>query len=155
MLTEVGRVVAVEEQAVWVETIRKSTCGSCAAQAGCGHGLLNRLGDGRANRVRVLPGTAAPEDCRLNDQVRISIPESLLLRGSFVVYILPLVGMLGGAAVATTVYPGAGDVPAFTGAALGFLCGLALVRWHAIRHRDDRSLQPTLVEVLGPAVQPG
>ena len=44
MLIETGRVVAVEanEEALWVETIRQSTCGSCAANKGCGHGLLNR-----------------------------------------------------------------------------------------------------------------
>ncbi len=34
------------------------------------------------------------------------------------------------------------------GAACGFACGFALVRWHAGHHRDDESLQPTLVEVL-------
>ena len=44
MLLETGRVVAVDADSVWVETIRRTTCGSCAVQKGCGHGLLNQLG---------------------------------------------------------------------------------------------------------------
>ena len=32
--------------------------------------------------------------------------------------------------------------------------GFVLVRWHAWRHRDDRSLQPTLLEVLRPLKAP-
>jgi len=40
MLRESGRVVAIESDAVWVETIRSSLCGSCAAKAGCGQDYL-------------------------------------------------------------------------------------------------------------------
>ena len=39
-IIESGRVVAVEETGVWVETIRSSACGSCAARSGCGHRTL-------------------------------------------------------------------------------------------------------------------
>jgi sigma-E factor negative regulatory protein RseC len=41
MLTEQARVVALDAETVWVETIRQSSCGSCSARAGCGHGMLN------------------------------------------------------------------------------------------------------------------
>ena len=54
MLVETGRVVAVEEDSLWVETIRQSTCGSCAAQKGCGHGLLNRYADGKRGYIQHL-----------------------------------------------------------------------------------------------------
>ena len=33
-LSETGRVVAVESDAVWVEEDRSSACGKCAARAG-------------------------------------------------------------------------------------------------------------------------
>ncbi|GIR82921.1 MAG: hypothetical protein CM15mP84_06690 [Cellvibrionales bacterium] len=35
-LTETGRVVAIESDAVWVEADRSSACGKCAARAGVG-----------------------------------------------------------------------------------------------------------------------
>ena len=150
MLIETGRVVAVDSDGLWVETIRQSTCGSCAAQKGCGHGLLNRLSDGRRGYIRVLPGGQAEGVCSVDDKVRIGIPEEVILRGSLIVYMLPLVCMLAGAATAVGLAPGSQDVLAALGAAGGFGLGFVLVRWHAWRHRDDRSLQPTLLEVLRP-----
>ena len=78
MLSETGRVVAVEADGLWVETIRRSSCGSCSARRGCGHGLLNRLGDGRNNLVRVLPGGLATEDFAVDDEVLIALPESVI-----------------------------------------------------------------------------
>ena len=74
MLVETGRVVAVDPDGVWVETIRQSTCGSCAAQQGCGHSLLNRISDGKRSYIRVLSGAQNCEQCRVDDQVRISTP---------------------------------------------------------------------------------
>ena len=148
MLVETGRVVAVEGDALWVETIRQSTCGSCAARKGCGHGLLNRIGDGRTGYVRVLSGESAACEAAVDDQVRISIPEQVILRGSVVVYVLPLLCMLAAAATAHGLWPARPDLAAAAGAALGLGLGFALVRLHAWRHRDDRSLQPTLLEVL-------
>ena len=150
MLTETGRVVAVDLDGLWVETIRQSTCGTCAAQQGCGHSLLNRITDGKRSYIRVLPGYRDPGDCSVDDRVRISIPEEVILRGSLIVYMLPLLCMLGGATAAVGLIPGSQDVLAALGAAFGFVLGVALVRWHAWRHRDDCSLQPTLVEVLQP-----
>ena len=154
MLIETGRVVAVDPDGLWVETIRQSTCGTCAAQKGCGHSLLNKLSDGKRGYIRVLPGSRSPQECSVDDQVRISIPEEVILRGSLIVYMLPLACMLAGAAAAVGLAPGSQDVLAAIGAAVGFGLGFALVRWHAWRHRDDRSFQPTLLEVLQPGAAP-
>ena len=153
-MIETGRVVAVEEDGLWVETIRQSTCGSCTARKGCGHSLINSLSDGRRSYVRVLPGQHAVSDCGVDDQVRFSIPEEVILRGSVVVYILPLACMLLGAVLAANLLQGEQDLLAAGGAVAGFLAGFALVRWHAWRHRGDASLQPTLVEILRPGIQP-
>ena len=144
----------MESDGLWVETIRKSTCGSCAAQKGCGHGLLNRLYDGRRGLVRVLPGDLALQDCRVHDEVRISIPEEVILRGSMIAYVMPLLCMLGGAALAVQVFTGSEDVLAACGALAGLGLGFGLLRWHARRHHNDANFQPVLVEVLRPLGQP-
>jgi len=150
VLIETGRVVAVEadDEALWVDTIRQSTCGSCAANKGCGHGLLNRVADGRTGYVRVLSGVVSARQCAVDDQVRISIPEQVILRGSMLVYMLPLIFMLAGAASVDVVWSAAGQAGTVVGAMLGLALGFALVRWHAWRHRQDSTLQPTVLEVL-------
>jgi sigma-E factor negative regulatory protein RseC len=156
MLIETGRVVAVngDEEALWVETIRQSTCGSCAANKGCGHGLLNRISDGRTGYIRVLSGAVAARQCAIDDQVRISIPEQIILRGSMIVYMLPLLCMLAGAMGADVFWPVAGQFVAVAGAVAGLALGFTLVRWHAWRHRQDSGLQPTVLEVLPQATLP-
>lgn len=148
MLTETARVVAVESDSLWVETIRQSTCGSCAAQKGCGHGLLNQIAPGRRNYVRVLPGECSTADCNIDDQVLISIPEEVILRGSMIAYVLPVLCMMLGAALSVTLLRGNEDVLAALGALAGLAVGFALVRWHGLVHRNDDSFQPTLVQVV-------
>lgn len=147
MLTETGRVVAVEQDGLWVETIRQSTCGSCTARSGCGHGLMNRIGEGKRGYIRVLPGDKQPGDCQVDDQVRISIPEEVILRGSFIVYMLPIFGMLSGAAFTSSMVSGS-DFAALIGAVAGFCAGVGVVRWYSHLHRNDSQLQPVLLEVL-------
>jgi sigma-E factor negative regulatory protein RseC len=148
MLLETGRVVAVETDGVWVETVRQTTCGSCAAQKGCGHGMMNRISEGRRSLVRALPGKVQPADCAVDDEVSISIPEEVILRGSLVVYILPLLAMLLGAWVGASMLPLTEDAAGGLGAVCGFALGIALVRWHALRHRNDSALQPVLMAVV-------
>lgn len=148
MLLETGRVVAVETDGVWVETINKTSCGSCAAQKGCGHGMMNRISEGRRSLIRALPGKVLPMDCSVDDEVSISIPEEVILRGSLLVYILPLITMLGGAWAGAAVIPLSEDAAGGLGAILGFALGFGLVRWHAFRHRNDQSLQPVLMAIV-------
>tara|TARA_B100001540_G_scaffold303325_1_gene311814 strand:- start:272 stop:745 length:474 start_codon:yes stop_codon:yes gene_type:complete len=148
MLTETGRVVAVESDSLWVETIRKSTCGTCAARKGCGHGLLNSMSDGSRGYVRVLPGDQSLSACAVDDEVLISIPEEVLLRGSMIAYVLPLLCMLGGAVAAVEWLPGGQDALAAGGAIAGLALGFGLVRWHALRHRGDTRYQPVLLRVV-------
>jgi len=154
MLTETGRVVALEKDGLWVETIRKSTCGSCAVRKGCGHGLLNRMADGQRGYIRVLPGDQSVHNIRINDQVLIGIPEEVILRGSFVAYVLPLLSMLLGAIVAANWLPGASDLSALLGAASGLGLGFLLVRWHGSHHRLDPAYQPVLQGAVGSSAEP-
>jgi sigma-E factor negative regulatory protein RseC len=154
MLTEVGRVVAVETEALWVETIRRTTCGSCAAQKGCGHGLLNRVTDGKRSYIRVLPGAVATTACSVDDEVIISIPEEIILRGSLIAYVLPLVCMMTGAVGLAGIIPDQQDMAAALGALGGLAVGFGLVRWHGLTHRHDPGFQPVLLKVIQPTADP-
>ncbi len=148
MLLERGEVVAVDDDAVWVQTLRRSTCGSCSARQGCGHSLLESVGAQRQHRVRVLAGRLTPAECRVGDTVVIAIPESLLLKASFLLYLLPVCVMLAGAAGGAWLWPQQ-ELASLAGAALGLILGLAIVRWHGHRHAADASLQPTLESNCG------
>ncbi|WP_158249959.1 SoxR reducing system RseC family protein [Zhongshania marina] len=143
MITETGRVVGVEDNALWVETIRRSTCGSCSAQKGCGQGLMNKATDGRRNQLRVLLGSQSAENFHINDEVEISIPERALIGGAMMVYLLPLITMIVGMGAASQY--AVGDVAAAVGALLGFMLGMALVRLHAAYIQNKPAFQATVV----------
>lgn len=145
MLTETARVVAVEPGKLWVETIRQSVCGTCAAQKGCGHGLLNQISDGHRNYLQVFTTDFSPDEFQIDDQVTIGVPERLMLRGSVVLYLLPLACMLLAALTLPTLLPVVAELASIGGAAGGFAVGLLLVRWHASSHQDNPDFQPRLL----------
>ena len=149
MITETGRVVGIEDKALWVETIRRSTCGSCAAQKGCGQGLMNKFTDGRRNQLRVLLGSLSVDTFHLNDEVEISIPERALIGGAMMVYLLPLITMIAGMGLVSNY--ASGDVAAALGALGGFLLGMALVRLHAMYIQNKPAYQATVVAKFPPA----
>lgn len=93
MIVESAQITAIKDGALWVEAVQRSTCGACVAEKGCGQRLLARL-SGKTLRLRVLPGERPLKDYQLGDTVEIGIPEDVVVRGSLLVYILPLLAML-------------------------------------------------------------
>ena len=143
MIEERGRVVDVEPGAVWVETLRQSTCSSCAANAGCGQGVLQRLGAGASRgQVRAL----CDLHLSMGDSVVLGLREDLLLKSALMFYLLPLLGLLSGALLAQCY--GLSDSWLIVAGLAGFLAAWLLVRRHARRHSDDPASQPVVLRAL-------
>lgn len=140
MIEEQGRVVAVEDGAVWVETLRRSTCSGCSANSGCGQGLMEKLGVGqRRGYVRALSDL----QLAVGDGVTIGIREDLVLRSALRVYLLPLLGLFAGAMLAEWL---ALDESFVILAGLsGFFATWWLVRWRSRCHEHDPACQPVVL----------
>ncbi len=91
MIEESGLVVATENGDAWVETSRRSSCGSCEA-GGCGTGALSQVLGRKSQRLRVKN----PLGAKTGEQVVLGITESALIRGSLAVYLVPLLALMGG-----------------------------------------------------------
>jgi sigma-E factor negative regulatory protein RseC len=96
MIEELGKVVAVEDDWAWVETERKTVCGQCAANKGCGTSVLAKVFGQKTNAIAVVKSLPV----KIGDQVVIGIDENSLVKGSLLIYALPLVlfiafGLLG------------------------------------------------------------
>lgn len=144
MIEETGRVVAVEENSVWVETIRKSACDSCASQKGCGHSVLAKLGDGK-NHVRVL--TDHLNDCPLaiGDDVIIGVPEDVVVIGSMIAYLMPLLCLLVFSVVGQLVWVSEGYT--ILAGMLGLGVGFVFVRLHFVVRKNDIRFQPSILRL--------
>ncbi|MGD8176945.1 SoxR reducing system RseC family protein [Marinimicrobium sp. ARAG 43.8] len=143
MISETGRIVAVENEGLWVETIQRSTCGSCAAEKGCGQSLMSKLLGHSSYLWVVLEGRDA-SDYRIGEEVSIGVPETVVVRGSLFVYLVPLLAMVAGSGLAQHLW--GSDGLSAIGAVLGLVAGGALVRWRAYQTRYDRRLQPVLLD---------
>lgn len=143
MIEERGRVVAVEAGAVWVATVRKSTCSSCSAQKGCGQGLLDNLGLGsRRGFVRALSNLPVG----VGDSVVIGVREDLLVRGSMLVYLLPLLGLFAGALLARQFSTAEPLIIFFS--LSGFALAWLAVRWRSRLVSDEPALQPVVLRAV-------
>jgi len=150
MMTETGRVVAIEPDCLWVETIQRSTCNSCAAESGCGQGLIARWG-GQTSRLRVIVDAGDKTDYRIDDEVCLAIHEGLVVSGSLFVYLVPLLLMIVGSGLG---HGGWGtEIAATLGGVGGFIMGALLVRWRAWVTRFDARLQVVLKGKISSAVQ--
>ena len=129
-LSETGRVVAVEPDAVWIEADRSATCGKCAARAGCGQGALSALLQSGKGRVRATSGeTLSAAQCTVGDEVVIQVPEATLLGGTLLIYGFPLV--VG--AILSILASSLGDLWSATAFAIGLLSGFAILRFVTVR----------------------
>ena len=129
-LTETGRVVSLETDAVWIEADRSGACGKCAARAGCGHGALSVLSQSGKGRVRVTSGdNLSASSCDLGEEVVIQVPEATLLGGTLLLYGFPL--LMG--IIAALFTSGWGDLWSAGAFAAGLSSGFAILRVVAVR----------------------
>lgn len=140
MITETGKVVAVDGDKAWVQTIRTSACQDCSARTGCGQRALASVSGGRANQVLVNNRSGA----RVGEEVVLGIDEQSLLRASVMVYGLPLLLMVG-FCIAGYQWFGGSDLSAIIGALTGMAVGFWLVRgWQS---GASEQYQPRMLRV--------
>ncbi len=120
MIEQQATVVSSKEGTVWVEAQRQSTCGQCQLQKGCGTGLLaNHVGK-RFSRLAIPNNTR--QDFSPGQQVRLEIAEVALVKGAFLMYIVPLLILFIFGAIAKTLNlgDGIGIISGFCGLFIGF-----------------------------------
>lgn len=144
MILETGKVVAVESDGLWVETIQKSACEVCVAEKGCGQKFLSKLA-GKTTSIRVLLNSQSQKNYSVGQSVTIGIPEDVIVLASLLVYLVPIFGAVAGASLVGSEM-GGGDLQSIVGALTGLLLGGWLVRMHSKKSRNDLRYNPVLVD---------
>lgn len=147
MLEEQGVVVAVGNDAVWVETRRGSACGHCAGNASCETGVLAGLFKARPQRFKI----ATRHNVAIGDVVRIGLAEQALVRSSMLVYLLPLFGLflaaMGYENLAGGLLPAGEGYTALAGI-IGLTAGLWSVKRLQARLTQNTAYQPVLLDKI-------
>jgi sigma-E factor negative regulatory protein RseC len=97
MVEEIATVVDVDATGVWLQTKVVSTCQSCSAQDSCTSGVVAKTMTRRNYRFFLAQTTP---DLLVGQQVRIGIPEDVLVKSALLVYLLPLLMFIGSLAFA-------------------------------------------------------
>jgi sigma-E factor negative regulatory protein RseC len=137
MMEERVQVVAVQGGHAVVRAASPAAgCGSCALQGGCGVSALGKLLRRQGRTWKVANTVAA----KVGDEITVAVPDAAVLAAAFVAYLLPLLGLLAGAAVVAST--GMGDPEVALGAGLGLVAGIVLARWQS--GRLTAHLTPTI-----------
>jgi len=153
VIEENAWVVRTEADVAWVETQRKTACDSCSVRTGCGTGTLAKLLGRKSGPLQVLNPLAAG----VGEEVVVGINEGSLVRGSLVVYVVPLLSMFGlglvGKALAAQYGFADSEGMTLVAAMLGLGLGFSWVRRFGIRISRDRRYQAVILRRAQGAVR--
>ena len=86
MIEETARVLECKDKYALVETSRKSACESCSLNKGCGTGAISKIFSSNKSTIRAINRANATA----GDNVIIGINESALIKGSLLMYLMPI-----------------------------------------------------------------
>ncbi|GAA5218398.1 SoxR reducing system RseC family protein [Corallincola platygyrae] len=106
MLVEQAVVKKIADGWIEVEAIQRSACDACS-QKGCGNGVVAKAFGSRLHRLS-LPD---PGNLKLEQEVKIALPEQTLLSGASLIYLLPLIAAIVFAVAVSSLQPMLGAQP--------------------------------------------
>lgn len=140
MIEEKARIVNVEPGYAWVETQRQSSCGQCAAKAGCGTAVISKVVGNRMARVRALNPHSLPAGA----DVVVGIAENSFVRGAFLVYMVPLLTLFAGASL-PLLFGSSSDAASILSGLGGLAIGLYWLQGFSKRIADDADYQAVIL----------
>ncbi len=150
MIEETARVVSVAADMAEVETARRSACGGCSAQSGCGTALIGSMFGNRRSRLQV----ANPIHARPGEQVVVGLSERPFLRAAFAVYAVPLLALIGGALAGEWLVAGvagrSAELGGLGGGLSGLSAGLAWLWLFSRRTRRESAYRAVILRRAGP-----
>lgn len=120
-------VIQIQGEDASVQPIGTGGCGHCDSEGGCGSGTLTKLFcNNKSRNFKVRNEVRA----KVGDEIQVSIPDGMLLRGAMKMYVLPLILLLVGgiAGVGMSGEIAVRDAYAVAGAVIGLLLGFLLAR---------------------------
>jgi sigma-E factor negative regulatory protein RseC len=141
MIEETGRVLSIEEGFADVETIRTSSCTSCRARHGCGHHAIAQVSSANRMRMRAIDPIAV----EVGQEVVVGIPEDTLLQASAWMYLVPLLGLVGGAILPSLWNGGSGIAVILS--IIGFAGGLLLARNKSEQEANNLDYYPKILRI--------
>lgn len=136
------------EKTAWVKTTRSSACESCSSRDSCNAGI-----DGKDQEVEAINMA----DARVGDRIQLSIKTSSILKAMFLLYLFPILCMLGGGMFGNWMAERLTANPSVVAAVSALICfgaSLVVVRAGGQRLGGKEAYQPKIIRILGRGATP-
>jgi len=127
---------------VRVKIQRQSACDSCQLKSGCGQSALTQLSSNKCIEFNVANTINAKE----GDIVALAISEKGLLSASLLMFMMPLMLMLGVSLITKSFFAWTDGIVALSGL-VSLLLGFGFARIYAKNHQEDECFKPEMVRV--------
>jgi len=147
MIEEQAQVVEVVGSQLVLQAQTQSACGSCSASKGCGTSVLSKVIGRKFTRFQAENNI----DAEVGDTVVVGISEDALLKGSLVMYIIPIIGMLVFSLIANASLESVVDYRdlAITAAGImGLVSGSMMSRWYFQRQGSRQRFTPVVLRKI-------
>lgn len=145
MITENATVVSIDKDQTWIETQRKSVCGQCSANKGCGTSVLSKVIGNKFSKMKAINNVNA----QVGDEVVVALNEKSLLKGAFMTYLLPLLYLFlfsfFGQLISQNLQIYNNELLVIIFAALGFYFGMRHVKRFSTSIAKNESYQPVIL----------
>lgn len=147
MIEEQAQVVETRGDQLVLQAQTKSACGSCAASKGCGTSVLSKVIGRKFTRFHADNSI----DAKVGDTVVVGISEDALIKGSVMMYVVPIVGMLL-SALAAEYYLDAfvehRDLSIAVSGIMGLATGAYLAKWYFQRQSSLQRFTPVVLRKI-------
>ena len=144
MIEEHARVIAVQNGQLLLEAQTKASCSACAVKQGCGTSVISKWVGRKFTRFQA-PNTV---NARVGDEVVVGLAEDAMLKGSVLVYLLPLLAMIGFALLADSLIAAdtaSRDLLVLISAVVGFSLMLVISRLLLSTGSNSSKLTPVVL----------
>lgn len=147
MIEEQAQVVETRGDRLVLQAQTKSACGNCAASKGCGTSVLSKVIGRKFTRFHADNSI----DAKVGDTVVVGISEDALIKGSLMMYIVPIIGMLV-CALAAEYYLDAlaeyRDLSIAVSGIFGLVAGAYLAKWYFQRQSSLQRFTPVVLRKI-------
>jgi len=147
MIEEQAQVIEIKGDQLILQAQTQSACGSCVANKGCGTSLLSKVVGRKFTRFQAGNSINA----NVGDTVIVGLPEDALLKGSMVMYIIPILGMLVFALLADYFFAVAmqnRDLMIAVTAIMGLVSGSLISKWYFASHSSAHLFAPVVLRKI-------
>ena len=124
MIEEQAIVIKTSKDRVTLEVVRTKPCGLCGQVRGCGNTIWGKIFSHRSGYIE----TRNDLNAKLGDVVILGIDETFMLKGSLMLYGVPLLLMFLGMIIANSFAKDMNEFYTLLGAVLGLSFGVMMIK---------------------------